>query len=223
MIVTVNSPTNSVLREKTIPVISGDQAVAAILALEHEMGGLPNAVGLSGPQIGLSLSVAIIRHNGVRINLINPSIIGGGNEFTSHKEGCVSFPGRCFEVPRFGVVRIKNHILWPAAVGSVPVDSDVNRKPIDRLNPPKGMTLVPVEQVYVYENPVEDHGGIIAVAVQHEIDHLFGVTIDSKEGSKEHYEMATGDNKVGRNDPCPCGKKDAAGNPVKFKKCCFKM
>jgi aspartyl protease len=24
---------------------------------------------------------------------------------------------------------------------------------------------------------------------------------------------------VGRNDPCPCGKKDASGNAVKFKKC----
>jgi hypothetical protein len=25
---------------------------------------------------------------------------------------------------------------------------------------------------------------------------------------------------VKRNDPCPCGKKDINGNPVKFKKCC---
>jgi len=24
---------------------------------------------------------------------------------------------------------------------------------------------------------------------------------------------------VGRNDPCPCGKKDAKGKPIKFKKC----
>lgn len=26
--------------------------------------------------------------------------------------------------------------------------------------------------------------------------------------------------KIGRNEPCPCGKLNAAGNPVKFKKCC---
>jgi len=26
--------------------------------------------------------------------------------------------------------------------------------------------------------------------------------------------------RVGRNDPCPCGKKDRSGKPVKFKKCC---
>ncbi len=26
--------------------------------------------------------------------------------------------------------------------------------------------------------------------------------------------------KIGRNDPCPCGAKDAEGNPIKYKKCC---
>ena len=27
---------------------------------------------------------------------------------------------------------------------------------------------------------------------------------------------------VGRNDPCPCGKSDASGRPMKYKKCCGK-
>jgi preprotein translocase subunit SecA len=26
--------------------------------------------------------------------------------------------------------------------------------------------------------------------------------------------------KVGRNDPCPCGKKKPDGSPVKYKNCC---
>jgi uncharacterized protein YecA (UPF0149 family) len=26
--------------------------------------------------------------------------------------------------------------------------------------------------------------------------------------------------KPGRNDPCPCGKKDANGRNIKYKKCC---
>jgi len=26
----------------------------------------------------------------------------------------------------------------------------------------------------------------------------------------------------GRNSPCPCGAKDSAGKPIKFKKCCGK-
>ena len=179
--------------------------------------GLEKCVGLAAPQIGIQKSIAIIRHNGVQLNLINPSIIGGGAEFINHTEGCVSLPNRYFEVKRLGLVRIKNHLLWPAAVGSVAIEDDVNRKPFDRLNPPLGMTLVPIEQVYVYENPPEDHGGIICVAVQHEIDHLMGILLDGKSESLENYKMATGDNKVGRNDPCPCG------SGKKYKKCCFKM
>jgi len=27
--------------------------------------------------------------------------------------------------------------------------------------------------------------------------------------------------KIGRNDPCPCGKKDSTGKPIKYKKCCY--
>jgi len=31
-----------------------------------------------------------------------------------------------------------------------------------------------------------------------------------------------GKKKVGRNDPCPCGKKDpVTGKPIKYKKCCY--
>lgn len=215
MLVTVDSPNSSVLRAKTVPVVGGDEAIQIILALEAELELIGHGVGLAAPQIGISKSIAIIRYGGISLNLINPSVIGGGNEFKSEMEGCLSFPGRCWDVPRFGTIRIQNHLLWPAAVGSVALSDDVNRKPIDRLNYPKGMNLVPAEQVYVVENPVEDCGGIICVAVQHELEHLLGVTLDTKQGAKEHYELATGDKKVGRNDPCPCG------SGKKYKKCCL--
>lgn len=29
--------------------------------------------------------------------------------------------------------------------------------------------------------------------------------------------------KVGRNEPCPCGKRDKSGKPAKFKKCCLHL
>jgi len=29
--------------------------------------------------------------------------------------------------------------------------------------------------------------------------------------------------KVGRNEPCPCGKRNKAGKPIKFKKCCWDL
>ena len=33
--------------------------------------------------------------------------------------------------------------------------------------------------------------------------------------------QAAGARRIGRNDPCPCGKKDSAGKPLKYKKCCW--
>ena len=50
--------------------------------------------------------------------------------------------------------------------------------------------------------------GFEAIAIQHEIDHLNGVLIS---------DIAIKD-KIGRNDPCPCGKIKN-GIRVKFKKC----
>lgn len=52
--------------------------------------------------------------------------------------------------------------------------------------------------------------GFEAIVVQHEIDHMDGITIADK---------AYGALKVGRNEPCPCGARTPQGGIVKFKKC----
>lgn len=52
--------------------------------------------------------------------------------------------------------------------------------------------------------------GFEAIIAQHELDHMNGITIRDKE-----YRAL----KVGRNDPCPCGKRTPQGGLVKFKKC----
>ena len=51
--------------------------------------------------------------------------------------------------------------------------------------------------------------GFTAIVAQHEIDHLEGILVTDR---------AIGKDKVGRNDPCPCGKK-INGKVIKFKKC----
>ena len=51
--------------------------------------------------------------------------------------------------------------------------------------------------------------GNIAIALQHEIDHLEGILI---------IDRATGKDKIKRNDPCPCGS-NINGKSIKFKKC----
>jgi len=52
--------------------------------------------------------------------------------------------------------------------------------------------------------------GLAAVAVAHECDHCDGILITDR---------AVGKEKVGRNDPCPCGR-EVSGRPIKYKKCC---
>jgi peptide deformylase len=51
--------------------------------------------------------------------------------------------------------------------------------------------------------------GDVAIILEHEIDHLYSILITDR---------AVGKNKLGRNDPCPCGKTEN-GKPVKWKKC----
>jgi len=49
------------------------------------------------------------------------------------------------------------------------------------------------------------------VCIQHEIDHLNGVTIMDR----QVINTITAENKIGRNDPCYCG------SGKKYKKCCL--
>jgi peptide deformylase len=222
MLVTEKDPNASVLRSNTVPIQTGDEAVALIIALEREAERIGGCVGLAAPQIGLSKSLAIIRHAGISINLINPSVVAVSEQFTHRGEGCKSLPGRRFDVPRHKKVTIKNHILWPSMTGAIPLFDDPNKKPLDRVNPPKGLFLVPVTSTYVLDNDERDSGGLVCIGVQHEIEHLMGVTVDKKPGSVEVVSNEPGSKwDVGRNDPCPCGKKDENGKPFKFKKCCL--
>jgi len=222
MLVTSSSQNFDILNTNTAPVVSGDEAVSIILALESEMANLSSCVGLAAPQIGISKSVSIIRYEGVSLNLINPTLISGERSFINKREGCMSFPDRRFNIPRFSTIRVRSDILWPSPSGTVGFGEDPNKMILDKNNPPKGLYLVPSEAVYVLENFTKDYGNTICIAVQHEIDHLLGRTLDNLPESKEVLTSASDPKwNVGRNDPCPCGKTGLDGKPVKFKKCCL--
>ena len=219
MLLTKTSFNNSVLYSPTVPVASGDMAVDLVLKLEHQMSNLDRCLGLAAPQIGFPFSVAIIRHGGVAINLINPSIVSVDNPFIHRGEGCMSIPGQKYNVPRFKTIRIKNHLLTESLQGTFEMKSGlaggINNAPFAGKDIPKNLFLVPVEQVFVYENYESDWGGIICIGIQHETDHLSGVTIDRVEGSSLDLSSLSGKDKVGRNDPCHCG------SGKKAKKCCL--
>jgi len=69
------------------------------------------------------------------------------------------------------------------------------------------------QEVHVTENLIYPHSfvatGLLAVVVQHELDHLNGILLPDRA-------LPSTIKKVGPNEPCPCGSK------IKFKKCCSK-
>ena len=85
--------------------------------------------------------------------------------------------------------------------------------------PGKNITTHRYKEIYVTDNLVEPKSfyasELLAVAIQHELDHVNGVLMFERQ-VKPLLRGA----KVGPNDPCPCGKKNSAGQVVKFKKCC---
>ena len=55
------------------------------------------------------------------------------------------------------------------------------------------------------------------------MDHGYdpdAIQTNTSEGETKRKPFRRGAEKVGRNDPCPCGAVDGDGKPMKYKKCC---
>jgi peptide deformylase len=219
------------------PVSDPDEARAIVRKLLTACRALKGCVGLAAPQIGISKAVAVVHDpiSGAIINLVNPRILEESDQFIHHDEGCMSFLGRRWNVPRFKSIKIENYSPWPIE-DSMPV-------PAQDVWNMTGGRLVRRDMSLVYDNSPETWGGVVMVAVQHEIDHLMGICLPWKVGAEEITSLSFTAKKVegfdglnrggdafqkvisaktGRNDPCPCGKLDKNGKPMKFKKCCQK-
>lgn len=106
-------------------------------------------IGLAAPQIGIHKRVCVVRVGAYPIVLMNPEIVAASETKVPFKEGCLSFPGLEVTVERHCWVRVR------------------------ALNHPDEVLLGPT-------NPAEWNQPKLllrAVAAQHEIDHLNGVTI----------------------------------------------
>lgn len=87
------------------------EEVASIrLALDTELQrcarlGRPG-IGLAAPQIGIAKKMAIVRLDGLEIDLVNSKIENGYDEKTFMNEGCLSFPGRVENTKRFQQIHV---------------------------------------------------------------------------------------------------------------------
>lgn len=165
----------NILRNKSQPVESVEEAKQIINQLTEELNKFPGAVGLSAIQIGIAKQVAIVKSNNQIFNLINPVIVDLDMFYTFHHEGCLSFQKQYTDTRRAEGITIVNNVI----------EGDSFREEKQHFFNPQGSK------------------DVTAVAVQHEIDHMIGVIfLDRKntiigESKKEV--------KIGRNDVCSCG------------------
>ena len=140
-----------------------------------------DGIGLAANQVGINASVAVLN---VRepIILINPVVTEQWDEI-DYYEGCLSYPNKGIRTKRY-----KNIIIQTAQEESGWYFSGV-------------------------ETGKDDEGERLleAVCVQHEIDHLNGMTIHDRKIDT----TIRNENKIGRNEPCHCG------SGKKYKKCCL--
>jgi peptide deformylase len=66
-----------------------------------------DGVGLAAPQIGKSISLAVIEINGVVSVYFNPRIVAASEEKVIFEEGCLSLPGEFFPIERAEKIIVK--------------------------------------------------------------------------------------------------------------------
>ena len=187
----------SILRQKSIPVITVAEAQDLIKKVESALLENKNGMGVAAIQLGVPKKIAVVRDSpGNFVYLINSELEEGIDEITYLNEGCLSLPGYFQNTKRYKQITIKNQVI----------DGDAFRE---------------VRQVFYYPQGKDDNFGhgdpLTCIAVQHEIEHFNGGLILDHNVTLEPFIKVP---KVGRNDPCPCGSKKNNGLPKKYKHCC---
>ena len=163
-----------------------------------------DGVGLSANQIGINKKMSILKDPRKEyIYLINPELISSENEFIFESEGCLSFPNRFWKTKRYSGYMIKNQVI----------DGDKFREETQYY-------YCDPENVKTNQMSASDLQGICC---QHETDHQNGLIITEYGLKQIAGTIINKEEKVGRNDPCPCGKTDEQGKVKKYKKCCGKL
>ena len=154
-----------------------------------------DGIGLAANQVGIDAQVAVVN---VRepVVLINPKIIDKSDEI-SYYEGCLSFPKHGIRTKRYKNIIVK----------SADVDCQYYFSGAESAKNAKG-TWETAKKHDTEQRLLE------AICVQHEIDHLNGLTIHDRE---KKLEPTVSVDKIGRNQLVTIKKGDAV-KVLKYKK-----
>ena len=177
---------------KEVSVEEGNIIATELFQILNQRG---DGIGLAANQVGIDAQVAVV--NVIEpLVLINPKIIH--KEFPiDYFEGCLSYPKKGTPTTRYRDVIIQ----------TAQSESGWYFSGVESTQETKGS--------WEQDNKKEDQEKRLleAICVQHEIDHLNGITIHDRENKSKPI---ISEKKIGRNDPCPCG------SGKKYKKCCLK-
>ena len=145
-----------------------------------------DGIGLAANQVGIDAQVAVVNVREPLV-LINPKIVKKENEI-DYFEGCLSYPGKGIHTRRYETVEVKTEQEEGMWIFSGADTGD----PLDN----------------------KDLRMLEAVCIQHEIDHLNGVTIMDRKIDTTYRRT---EKKIGRNHLVTI-KKDDAVKVLKYKK-----
>ena len=184
-----NNPViNKKLKEVTV-----EEGMEIATELFNILSERKDGIGLAANQVGIDAAVAVVNVREPLI-LINPEIIRKETEIPYY-EGCLSYPDKGVHTKRYETVEVKT-----AQIDGSWIFSGVDTGEEARGSWEDGKKKQDRE-LRILES----------VCIQHEIDHLNGMTI-------HHRKVDTtirAEKKIGRNAPCPCG------SGKKYKRCCL--
>jgi peptide deformylase len=117
-ILTVRTLGDPILRSKSLPVHTFNEALARLADDMHETMAAAPGVGLAAPQVGRPIRMFTYDSGpeGERGTLVNPTITWMSPETEEGEEGCLSIPGAYFPVVRALTVRVSAQDVTGASV-----------------------------------------------------------------------------------------------------------
>ena len=170
---------NNPVINKKLREVSVEEGMAIATELFQILNKRKDGIGLAANQVGIDAQVAVVNVREPLV-LINPKIISKENEI-SYYEGCLSYPNKGVRTRRYETVQVKteqNESTWifsgvetnEKGKGSWESDESKNKQALRLLE---------------------------SICVQHEIDHLNGMTIMDREQKRKPHRVSK---KWGRNE-----------------------
>ena len=177
--------------------VSVEEGLAIAEELFQILNKRGDGIGLAANQVGIDAQVAVVNVTEPLV-LINPKYIKKEVEIM-YGEGCLSYPGKAIKTKRYRDVIIQtaqSESGWYFSGAEIPADESRGSWEVERKKKDSDLRLLE------------------SVCVQHEIDHLNGITIHDREIKIEPTKV---EKKIGRNQLVTIKKGDAV-KVLKYKK-----